>query len=93
MKNTHWKAVMFLALTLMLLGAGVSMWGIHHHLKSIAVTGLAIIITVCVSWWFWVMFIIRTMMSLNEKTVNSLVDIQVDLGTVKVLLSEYEKTR
>jgi quinol-cytochrome oxidoreductase complex cytochrome b subunit len=93
MKNTHWKAVMFLALTLMAIGGGISLWGIQHHLQSIAVTGLAIIGTVCVSWWFWVMFIIRTMMSLNERTVKSLVDIQSDLGTVKVLLKEYEETR
>lgn len=93
MKNTHWKLVMFLALTLMAFGGGVSLWGIHHHLQSIAITGLAIIGTVCVSWWFWVMFIIRTMISLNERTVGSLVEIQSDLGTVKVLLKEYEETR
>ena len=84
---------MFLALTLMAIGGCVSLWGIQHHLQSIAVTGLVIIGTVCVSWWFWVMFIIRTMMALNERTVSSLVDIQEDLGSVKVLLKEYEETR
>jgi quinol-cytochrome oxidoreductase complex cytochrome b subunit len=93
MKNTHWKAVMFLALTLMMLGAGVSLWGIQHHIQPIAITGIAIIGTVCVSWWFWVMFIIRTMMALNERTVSSLVGIQEDLGTVKILLKEYEEGR
>ena len=93
MKNTHWKAVMFLALSLMMLGAGVSLWGIHEHLQSLAVTGIAIIGTVCVSWWFWVMFIIRTMMALNERTVGSLMDIQEDLSTVKVLLKEYDSSR
>jgi quinol-cytochrome oxidoreductase complex cytochrome b subunit len=93
MKNTHWKAVMFLALTLMMLGAGVSLWGIQQHIQSIAVTGIVIIGTVCVSWWFWVMFIIRTMMTLNERTVSSLVGIQEDLGTVKILLKEYEQGR
>ena len=93
MKNTHWKAVMFLALSLMAIGGGVSLWGIQHHLQSIAVTGLIIIGTVCISWWFWVMFIIRTMMSLNDRTVRSLIDIQEDLGTVKVLLKEYDSSR
>jgi len=93
MKNTHWKAVMFLALSLMAVGGGVSLWGIQQHIQSIAVTGLIIIATVCVSWWFWVMFIIRTMMALNERTVTSLGDIQHDLITVKVLLKEYEATR
>jgi len=93
MKNTHWKAVMFLALTLMLLGGAVSFWGIHYHLQAIAVTGLVIISTVCVSWWFWVMFIIRTMMTLNERTVASLEGIHKDIGTVKTLLKEYEESR
>ena len=84
---------MFLALALMAVGGGVSLWGIQQHLDSIALTGLAIIGTVCVSWWFWVMFIIRTMMSLNDRTVGRLLDIQDDLGTVKILLKEYDSSR
>jgi len=84
---------MFLALSLMAIGGGVSLWGIQQHITSIALTGLVIIGTVCVSWWFWVMFIIRTMMALNNRTVLSLTEIQEDLGTVKILLKEYDSSR
>jgi amino acid transporter len=84
---------MFLALILMAIGGSISLWGIQHHLQSIAFTGLIIIGTVCVSWWFWVMFIIRTMMALNGRTVKSLAEIQQDLVVVKVLLKEYDATR
>ncbi len=84
---------MFFAVIAMLIGSGISAWAIHEHNQSIAIAGLIIIMTVCVSWWLWVMFIINTMISLHDSTIGGVVEIQSEIKVVKVLLQEYESTR
>lgn len=44
--------------------------------------------TVCISWWFWVMFIIRSMMQMTDRTLKGVADIRDDLGQLKELLAE-----
>jgi hypothetical protein len=91
MNKTHWQFVMFVALTAMFMGLGVSLWGIKEHNLPITITGLATIAVVCISWWFWVMFIIRTMMNLNESTCGRLVEIKQGLNEALVLIQEYKQ--
>ena len=93
MKNTHWKLVMFFAVLLVLVGGGMSLWAVHAHNQALAIAGIVVVITVCVSWWFWVMFIIRTMIDLNDKTLANVKTIHEGITTVKLLLRDYESTR
>lgn len=88
MKNTHWQTVMFAAILFLMLGFGVSLWAIHEHNMILAVGGVILMATVCISWWFWVMFIIRSMMQMTDRTLKGVADIRDDLGQLKELLTE-----
>lgn len=84
---------MFLAALLVIIGSGMSLWAVLFQNQTLALAGIIVVITVCVSWWFWVMFIIKTMLSLNNSTLENVKDIQAGISAVKQLLQDYEKTR
>lgn len=84
---------MLAALTFMLSGVAVSLWGISHRNTNAALAGLVIVGVVCISWWFWVMMIIKTMIKTTDSTCERLTDIKQDLAQVKVLLKEYDEFR
>ena len=82
--------VMFVAVIGMLLGLAVSMWGIGHDNAKAIWIGLITIVAVCVSWWFWVMFIIRTMIECTEKTQRGLGEIKYDLREVRGMVRDLD---
>jgi len=86
MKKINWQIVMFVAVVSMLLGLGVSLLGLDKDQNNLVLIGLGIIAVVCVSWWFWVMFVIKTMISANDKTTTGLLDIKTKLGELKALV-------
>ena len=77
---------MFVAVIGMLLGLAVSIWGIGHENIKAAWIGLVLIAAVCVSWWFWVMFVIRTMLECTAKTQQGLGEIKYDLREVRTMI-------
>jgi hypothetical protein len=86
----HWKTVMFVAIVGMLLGLAVSVWGIGQNDIKATWIGLIMIVAVCVSWWFWVMFIIRTMIECTEKTQRGLGEIKYDLREVRCMVRDLD---
>jgi len=86
----HWMTVMFVAVVGMLLGLAVSIWGIGHDNAKAAWIGLITIGAVCVSWWFWVMFVIRTMVECTDKTSYSLTEIKQGIREVRSLVRELD---
>ena len=81
---------MFVAVIAMFLGLTVSLWGIGHDNTKAAWLGLITIGAVCVSWWFWVMFVIRTMIECSNKTQQGLGDIKQGIKEVKSLVRELD---
>jgi len=79
---------MILAVVAMLLGTCVAAYGIADHDTVKSFLGLGIIFAVCVSWWFWVMFIIKYLMDINQRTGQSLREIKDDLKEMKTLLRD-----
>ena len=88
----HWKIVMFAAIAAMLVGLAVSVWGIGHDDIKATWIGLVVIVAVCVSWWFWVMFVIRTMIDCTEKTQRGLGEIKYDLREVRTMVKELDSS-
>lgn len=88
MKKINWQIVMFVAIVAMLTGLGVSLIGLDNDQHSLVLIGLGIIAAVCVSWWFWVMFVIKTMITGTAKTTDGLHDIKTKLGELKVLVQD-----
>lgn len=86
MENVNWKCVMFAAIVLMLSGAGISVYGLGMDNDHTVLAGLATVVVVCVSWWFWVMFVIRSMIANTERTLSKINELRSDLGVVKSLL-------
>ena len=86
----HWKTVMFVAIVGMLLGLAVSIWGVGQENLQATWIGLVIIMAVCVSWWFWVMFIIRTMIDCTEKTQRGLGEIKTGISEVRSMVRDLD---
>ena len=88
MKNTQWQTVMFAAIIFLLMGFGVSLWALYEHNTKLAVGGVILMATVCVSWWFWVMYIIRSMMRMTDNTLKNVAEIKESIEHLKILLTE-----
>lgn len=88
MKTLNWKVIMFVAISMMLSGLAISVYGLGVDDHSTVFMGLATIGAVCVSWWFWVMFIIRSMIDNTERTLSNIESIRHDLSTVKTLIKQ-----
>ena len=89
MDRITWKWMMGGTVSVMLLGFLLSLWSFDHHHALGMYTGLIVIGGVCVSWWFWVMFIIRATISQTEKTCKNLTEVKDKLTEVKGLVKEY----
>lgn len=90
MKKIHWKSVMFVAVIAMLAGMCISLWGIGHDNIKATWIGFVTIITVCVSWWFWVMFVIRTVMTHTQQTEQGLVEIKQGIREVRSMVQDLD---
>ena len=77
---------MFVAVISMLIGLSISVWGIGYDNIKAAWLGLILIAAVCVSWWAWVMLMIRTMIDCSEKTQRGLGEIKYDLREVRTMI-------
>ncbi len=86
MKKLNWHIVMFVAIVAMLAGLSVSLLGLDRDQHNLVLIGLGIIAAVCVSWWLWVMFVIKTMSTATDKTTDKLHDIKTKLGELKSLV-------
>ena len=88
MKTFNWKIIMFIAVVLMMSGLAISIYGLGVDNHRTVIAGLLTISTVCISWWFWVMFIIRSMIDSTERTLSNIESIRLDLDTVKTLIKQ-----
>jgi hypothetical protein len=86
--NVNWKCVMFAAIVLMLSGFGISVYGLGIQSYNTALAGLITIGTVCISWWFWVMFIIRSMIANADRTIANVAVIRQDIREVRSLIEQ-----
>lgn len=85
-KNLQWKCVMIGAVLFMIAGFALSLWAIDTGYTDLIYIGLFIIATVCVSWWIWVMIVIKTLLTNTTKTTKNLNGIREDLGKVKSII-------
>ena len=74
------------AVLFMVSGFTLSLWALDTGYTSMVYIGLAIIATVCVSWWFWVMIVIKTIMTTSDKTTDGMIHIKNELGTIKSII-------
>jgi len=79
---------MFAAIIFMLSGFGISVYGLGVQSYETALAGVITIGTVCVSWWFWVMFIIKSMIANADRTISNVADIKADIKEVKSLIEQ-----
>jgi hypothetical protein len=83
---------MFVAVVAILAGLVMAAWGLGYGNIKATWIGLVIIVSVCISWWFWVMFIIRTMIDCTEKTQQGLGEIKYDIREVRTMIRDLDST-
>ena len=74
------------AVLFMIAGFALSLWAIDTGYTDLIYIGLFIIATVCVSWWLWVMIVIKTLLTNTTKTTKNLHGIKEDLSKVKSII-------
>lgn len=74
------------AVLFMLAGFALSLWALNTGYTQMVYIGLFIISVVCVSWWFWVMIVIKTIMTTSDKTTDGMTHIKNELGAIKSII-------
>lgn len=82
---------MLLSVITMITGFAVSLHGIQHQDYDIIYVGMMIIGITCVSWWIWVMSVIKAMWDFAQSTVNKVQEIRQGVKEVRKLFEEYKK--
>lgn len=77
----------------MILGCSVSFYGIYNQDTVLVYLGLAVIATTCVSWWVWVMLVIRSIIRFTQNAALNISDIRDGIKDVRQLFQEYENLR
>jgi hypothetical protein len=78
---------MVLSIGLMVFGFILSLWGMGVNNDNLISIGLITVMVVCVSWWSWVMYVIKTMIRYNEKTAGSISEIKDILQQLRIFLN------
>ena len=85
-KKLKWQLVMIGAVLFMIAGFILSLWALDTGYTQLVYIGLMIIATVCVSWWFWVMIVIKTIMTTSDKTTDGMEHIKNELGIIRTIV-------
>jgi ammonia channel protein AmtB len=91
MKNIFWKVAMVFSVITMIAGFAVSLHGINNQNYDTIYIGMVIIGVTCVSWWIWVMSVIKAMWDFTQSTVNKVQEIRLGVREVRKLFEEYKK--
>ena len=85
-KNGHWNMVMFTSMIVMVAGFILSLFGIHINNHAFSYLGIGMMTVTSVTWWFWVMFIIKDMFERVERTGDRIVEVKQELGVIRALI-------
>lgn len=86
MKTVEWTIMMYCSIAFMICGAIVSALGISADNHIIAYGGITIMSTVCVGWWFWVMFIIKDTFLKMERASKHIGETKHEIGFIRALI-------
>jgi hypothetical protein len=93
MKNICWKSMMVVSIFAMIAGFVLSMIGVYHNNYLFAYGGISLIIMTCISWWIWVMIVIKSMWDYTHSTVTNVQEIQQDISGVRQILQILKKNK
>ena len=86
-QKQQWTVMMTLSILLMVGGFMVAIVGIMMNNAVFSYFGLIMMAWVCVSWWFWVMFVIKDMFTKVDKAAHSIGEVKEEIGVVKRLIT------
>jgi type VI protein secretion system component VasK len=90
MKDVFWKSVLVISVFTMVLGFLISAYGVYSHDELFVYSGIVLIGITCMSWWIWVMIVIKSMWDFTQNTRNRVVDIRESIREVKDIFNEYK---
>jgi hypothetical protein len=92
-KKLHWQQVMIAASMMMSGGLALSLWAISHQNNLLAIIGITLIGVIAISWWFWIMYVVKTLINFYTTTDSGLVEIKYGLRDIRNLMQDYESAR
>jgi len=92
MRNIFWKLVLFVSVATLMSGMIISLFGVYYQDHMLAYSGLAVIALTCISWWIWVMVVIKSMWDFAQSTVENVFEIRLGIKDVRRLVEEYKNT-
>lgn len=85
--------MMIISTVAMITGFVLSLAGVYHNDYLFAYAGISLIIITCISWWIWVMTVIKSMWEFTRSTVLKVQDIRQGISGVRQILQDYKKTK
>lgn len=82
---------MYLSVLAMALGFAASLTGAYTHDYVMVYVGFGVMVIVCVSWWVWVMMVIKVMIDFTNNAASGISDIRHNIKEVRQLFDEYKK--
>lgn len=83
--------VMFTSMIVMVVGFILSLLGIHTNNHAFSYLGIGMMTVTSITWWFWVMFIIKDMFERVERTGDRIVEVKQELGVIRTLIKNLFK--
>lgn len=90
-KNGHWNKVMFTSMIVMVVGFIMALSGIYINDHAFSYVGIGMMTVTSITWWFWVMFIIKDMFERVERTGDRIVEVKQELGVIRALIKNLFK--
>jgi membrane-bound ClpP family serine protease len=75
----------------MISGISFSASGLVYDEKILIMVGISVMAFTAVTWWFWVMFLIKTLMRFTENTKSNTVIIKDHIKTIRHLIKKLDK--
>jgi len=80
--------IMFASILVLMGGFFTALIGVVNDMHWVSYFGMGLMVATCVTWWFWVMVEIRSMLENLENTSKGLVEVKRELRTVMEVLRE-----
>jgi len=88
MKAICWKTVAVISILSMIAGFVLACYGVKADNDLLAYIGLVSIIVTCITWWAWVMLVIRSMWIRTESALSLVDEIKQGIKEVRQLIRE-----
>ena len=82
---------MFTSIILMVAGFAIALAGVYTNDHAFSYVGIGMMVITSVTWWFWVMFVVKDMFERVENAGDRMQEVKEELGLIRALIKSLFK--